>query len=77
MLEDYDRELHREAELMTLIKEKIVETPYIYNLLDFKGVCMKAIVGFVAEIGVISRFTDHKQIHKLTGYAIVSNESGK
>ena len=77
LLEDYDRELRREAELMALIEEKIAEVPYIDKLLDIKGVGMKTIVGFVAEIGDIRRFTDPKQIQKLAGYAIVSNESGK
>lgn len=77
LLEDYDRELRREAELMALIEEKISEVPYIDKLLDIKGVGMKTIVGFVAEIGDIRRFTDPKQIQKLAGYAIVSNESGK
>ena len=38
---------------------------------------MKTVVGFVAEVGDIRRFTDPKQIQKLAGYAIVSNDSGK
>ena len=59
------------------IEEKIAEVPYIDKLLDIKGVGMKIIVGFVAEIGDIRRFIDPKQIQKLAGYAIVSNESGK
>lgn len=77
LLEDYDRELRREAELMALIEEKIAEVPYIDKLLEIKGVGMKTVVGFVAEVGDIRRFTDPKQIQKLAGYAIVSNESGK
>ena len=47
------------------IEEKIAEVPYIAKLLDIKGVGMKTIVGFVAEIGDIRRFTDLKQIQKL------------
>jgi transposase len=77
LLEDYDRELRREAELMTLIEEKIAEVPNIDKLLEIKGVGMKTVVGFVAEVGDIRRFTDPKQIQKLAGYAIVSNDSGK
>ena len=42
------------------IEEKIAEVSYIDKLLDIKGVGMKTIVGFVAEIGDIRRFTDSK-----------------
>ena len=33
--------------------------------------------GFIAEVGDIGRFDDPKQLQKLAGYAIVSNDSGK
>ena len=77
LLTDYDMQLRRESELMAMIEEKIAEVPYIDKLLDIKGVGMKTVVGFVAEVGDIRRFTDPKQIQKLAGYAIVSNDSGK
>ena len=77
LLADYDMQLRRESELMAMIEEKIAEVPYIDKLLDIKGVGMKTVVGFVAEVGDIRRFTDPKQIQKLAGYAIVSNDSGK
>ena len=77
LLADYDMQLRRESELMAIIEEKIAEVPYIDKLLEIKGVGMKTVVGFVAEVGDIRRFTDPKQIQKLAGYAIVSNESGK
>lgn len=77
LLADYDMQLQRESELMTMIEEKITEVPYIDKLLEIKGVGMKTVVGFVAEVGDIRRFTDPKQIQKLAGYAIVSNDSGK
>ena len=77
LLTDYDMQLRRESELMAMIEEKIAEVPYIDKLLDIKGVGMKTGVGFVAEVGDIRRFTDPKQIQKLAGYAIVSNDSGK
>ena len=67
----------REAELVSMIDEKIKEIPYIDKLLEIKGVGIKTAVGFVAEVGDISRFDDPKQIQKLAGYAIVANESGK
>ena len=77
LLSDYDRQTKREAELMALINEKIREVPYIDKLLEIRGIGLKTVVGFVAEVGDIKRFDDPKQIQKLSGYAIVKNQSGK
>ncbi len=77
LLSDYERQTEREAELIALIEEKISQVPYIDKLLDIKGIGIKTIIGFVAEVGDIRRFNDPKQIQKLAGYAIVKNESGK
>ena len=77
LLSDYDRQTKRETELMALINEKIREVPYIDKLLEIRGVGLKTVIGFVAEVGDIKRFDDPKQIQKLSGYAIVKNQSGK
>ena len=77
LLSDYDRQTGREADLMALINEKIREVPYIDKLLEIRGIGLKTVVGFVAEVGDIKRFDDPKQIQKLSGYAIVKNQSGK
>lgn len=77
LLSDYERQAAREAELMSIITEKIREVPYVDKLLEMRGIGLKTVVGFVAEVGDIRRFDDPKQIQKLAGYAIVSNESGK
>ena len=77
LLSDYERQTAREAELMTLIEEKISEVPYIDKLLEIKGVGLKTVIGFVAEVGDIRRFDDPKQLQKLAGYAVVKNSSGK
>ena len=77
LLSDYDRQTKRVAELMALINEKIREVPYIDKLLEIRGVGLKTVIGFVAEVGDIKRFDDPKQIQKLSGYAIVKNQSGK
>ena len=77
LLSDYDRQTGREADLMALINEKIRELPYIDKLLEIRGIGLKTVVGFVAEVGDIKRFDDPKQIQKLSGYAIVKNQSGK
>lgn len=77
LLADYDQYAAREAELMGMINTKIMEIPYIDKLLEIKGVGLKTVVGFVAEVGDIRRFDNPKQIQKLAGYAIVENSSGK
>ena len=77
LLADYKMYTVREAELMELIEAKITEVPYVDKLLEIKGVGLKTVIGFVAEVGDIKRFDDPKQLQKLAGYAIVKNESGK
>jgi len=77
LLEDYERESAREADLMERIEGKIMQIPYVDKLLDIKGVGIKTVVGFVAEIGDLSRFTDAKQLQKLAGFEIVADDSGK
>lgn len=77
LLSDYEMYVEREAELMKLIEAAMIEIPYIDNVLAIKGVGMKTVTGFIAEVGDIRRFDDPRQIQKLAGYAIVKNESGK
>ena len=38
---------------------------------------MSTVIGFIAEVGNIGRFTDSKQIQKLAGLEIVKKSSGK
>ncbi len=42
-----------------------------------KGIGLVTVSGFIAEVGDIGRFDSPKQLQKLAGYAIVSNDSGK
>lgn len=77
LLDDYERQTAREAELMAMITDKIAEVPYVDKLLEIRGIGLKSVAGFVAEVGDITRFDDPKQIQKLAGYAVVTNESGK
>lgn len=74
LLADYEMYTVREAEL---IEAKITEVPYVDKLMEIKGVGLKTIIVFVAEVGYIKRFNDSKWLQKLAGYAIVKNESGK
>lgn len=77
LLTDYETQSAREAELMALIEEKVAEVPYVEKLLEIRGIGLKTVAGFIAEVGDIRRFDDPKQLQKLAGYAIVKNESGK
>ena len=60
-----------------LLSEKIAEVPNVEKLLAIKGVGLSTVIGFVAEVGDIGRFTDPKQIQKLAGLEITRASSGK
>ena len=77
LLNDYEMYNLRMEELMKTIEEKLQEIPYIDKLMEIKGIGMITICGFIAEVGDIRRFDNPKQLQKLAGYAIVSNDSGK
>ena len=77
LLKDKDVYASSVEELLGVIEEKLKEIPYIDKLMAIKGVGLVTVSGFIAEVGDIRRFDDPKQLQKLAGYAIVSNESGK
>lgn len=77
LLNDFESYTVRMKVLMQKIEEKLEEIPYIDKLLEIKGIGMKIVSGFVAEVGDIGRFDNPKQLQKLAGYAIVSTSSGK
>lgn len=77
LLNDYEIYRKREEELMSMIEQKLSEIPYIDKLLEIKGIGLKTVSGFVAEVGDITRFDAPKQLQKLAGYAIVECSSGK
>lgn len=77
LLDDMDVYMERMEEILAELEEKLKEIPYIDNLLAIKGIGMLTVSGFIAEVGDIGRFDNPKQLQKLAGYAIVSNDSGK
>ena len=77
LFSDYEMYKARETQLLEMLAEKIAEVPYVDKLLEIRGIGLKTVIGFVAEVGDIQRFDNPKQIQKLAGYAIVKNESGK
>ena len=77
LLEDYEVYKKRMDDLMQEIEKKLTEIPYIDKLLEIRGIGLKTVSCFIAEVGDISRFDDPKQLQKLAGYAIVADSSGK
>lgn len=57
---------------------KIVElVPGAENLLEIKGIGVRTVAGFFAEVGDVTRFTHPKQIIKLAGFNLRENSSGR
>ncbi len=77
LLKDHEVYQGRMDELMAAIERKLAEIPYIDKLMEMKGIGIKTVSCFIAEVGDIRRFDNPKQVQKLAGYAIVSCDSGK
>ena len=77
LLEDYESQNMRLQEVMVLIEELVKEIPMAEKLLEIKGVGIRTVSGFLAEVGDISRFNNPKELQKLAGLALVENSSGK
>lgn len=77
LLKDHEVYQGRMDELMAAIERKLAEIPYIDKLMGIKGIGIKTVSCFIAEVGDIGRFDNPKQVQKLAGYAIVSCDSGK
>ena len=67
----------RLQEVMGLIEGLVNQIPMAEKLLEIKGVGIKTVSGFLAEVGDIRRFNDPKELQKLAGLALVENSSGK
>ena len=77
LLEDMDRDQERIRFLNKELEERLKEVPNTDKVLRIPGISTIIMAGLIAEIGDPSRFTDPKQIQKLAGLAIRTNESGK
>lgn len=60
LLADYKTYSSRLDELVGLIDKLMTEIPYVDKLLQIKGVGIKTVSGFVAEVGDIRRFDNPK-----------------
>ena len=52
---------------MVLIEELVRKIPMAEKLLEIKGVGIRTVSGFLAEVGDISRFNNPKELQKLAG----------
>lgn len=77
LLNDMEVYVSRREELLQSLEKQLKDIPYIDKLIAIKGIGLVTVSGFMAEVGDIRRFNNPKQLQKLAGYAIVSNDSGK
>ena len=77
LVNDYISKAEQLDRLDAFLKEKIMEVPNVEKLLAIKGVGLSTVIGFVAEVGDIGRFTDPRQVQKLAGLEITKISSGK
>ncbi len=77
LFEEYESKNSRLQEVMVLIEELVAQIPMAEKLMEIKGVGIKTVSGFLAEVGDISRFESPKELQKLAGLALVENSSGK
>lgn len=77
LLEDYESRNNQLQEIMTLIEELVKQILTAEKLMEIKGVIIKTVSGFLAEVGYITRFSSPKELQKLAELALVENSSGK
>ena len=77
LLADYCKIKSQLDRVMAELEELCKEIPAAEQMLAIKGIGLKTVVGFLAEVGDIGRFQTPKQIQKLAGLALKENSSGK
>ena len=77
LIEDYELQTKRIERVNDLIKNLCSQIKYVDKLLEIKGIGITTVAGFIAEVGDITRFDNAKELQKLAGLELVSNDSGK
>ena len=75
--EDLDRYQERLEAIDKEVDEILPKIKNADKLFEIKGVGKATVLTFLSEVGDISRFENPKEIQKLAGYAIVTNDSCK
>ena len=77
LINDYQTKTKQLERLDDFLANEIMKVPHVEKLLAIKGVGLSTVIGFVADVGEIGRFTDPKQVQKLAGLEITKASSGK
>ena len=77
LIEDYELQIKRIEQVNDLIENLCSKIKYVDKLIKIKGIGITTIAGFIAEVGDITRFDNAKELQKLAGLEIVSDDSGK
>ena len=77
LFEDYESRSNRLQEVMKLIENLLIQIPMAGKMMEIKGVGIKTVSGFLAEVGDVTRFDNPKELQKLAGLALTENSSGK
>lgn len=77
LLKEYDEVRTIMEELEIKLESIVLTIPGAINFLDIKGIGIKTVAGFLAEVGDINRFNHPKQIIKLAGLNLRENSSGQ
>lgn len=77
LIEDYELHTKRLEQINDLIKKLCLKVKYAEKLLEIKGIGITTVAGFIAEAGDITRFDNAKELQKLAGLELVSDDSGK
>lgn len=76
LLQEYKNQQEIEKQILAEMEELLSEIPGSQELLKIKGIGIKAVAGFIAEVGDVRRFASPKQIQKLAGLSLKENSSG-
>jgi len=76
-LEEYELLMKQHQNTMNLIEKLTMQIPGVKEILKIKGVGLKTLSGFIAEVGDIERFDHPKKVQKLAGLNLKENSSGK
>lgn len=76
LLKEYKEIRQVLKDLEETLESLVLKIPGAINFLEIKGIGVKTIAGFFAEVGDIKRFTHPKQIIKFAGLNVRENSSG-
>jgi transposase len=76
LIEEYEAKAAALQKIMDLLEELCRRIPEAAKMLEIKGIGLRTVSGFLAEVGELSRFSNPKQLQKLAGLALVEDSSG-